>query len=810
MNGMMNGLVRAVGCCLVLCLSMGQLTAQKQEPVAIPDFTNGGQPDKSHDWTLGPTGARGWMFGRNGTTAEARQILVTAVAKNSPAADILSVGDVILGINGQQFADDARIQFARAITTAETEQQRGMLRLTRWRKGTTNTVEIKLPVLGTYSATAPYQCPKSDKIFAQGCEAIAKQGLRNVSIPNSMNALALLASGDAKYRPVLAEYAKKVAAYHTDDFATWHYGYANLFLAEYYLATKDEAVFEGLKRIALEAARGQSRVGTWGHKFAMPSGNLNGYGCMNQPGLSLAISMVLAREAGVRDPALDQAITKAATFVRWYVNKGAIPYGDHEPWNGHEDNGKCSSAAVLFDLLQDREATTYFAKMSAAAYSERERGHTGNYFNVLWELPGVIRTGPVATGAYMQEQSWYYDMARSWDGSVPYQGSPIGEEESGAYSRWDCTGSYLLGLAVTKKSLYLTGKRGFCIPALTAAEAKEVIAAGKDYFPTRGPSKYEERTTSQLFAGLSSWSPYVRKRSAQALAKKPGNHVPELAKLLQSPSRDTRYGACEALAYQGTAADAVAPRLRELLSDKDPWLQSLAAKAIPALSPGERQASVSALLQLILRNTSNDPRHMAQRYASMALFANYPGVRGPKSLLADSLAGVNRQELYPAIEAILKNEDAAARGTLTKIYGKLTDEDIVILLPVIVQAIDQLAPSNEMFADGIRLAGLDLLSRLHIEDGLSRCITVIEPKRWGSGDRLGKCLECLARYGTHAQATIPQLQEIRETIKNTGRGAGNDKKIQQLDEAIAKIKAAKTKPTLVKLTEFKPQPSRSK
>ncbi len=59
-------------------------------------------------------------------------------------------------------------------------------------------------------------------------------------------------------------------------------------------------------------------------------------------------------------------------------------------------------------------------------------------------------------------------------------------------------------------------------------------------------------------------------------------------------------------------------------------------------------------------------------------------------------------------------------------------------------------------------------------------------------------------------ATLPQLEEIRETIKNTGRGAGNDKKIQQLDEAIAKIKAAKTKPTLVKLTEFKPQPPRSK
>ena len=63
----------------------------------------------------------------------------------------------------------------------------------------------------------------------------------------------------------------------------------------------NERVFQGI-------AEGSSAVGTWGHKFALPNGNLNGYGCMNQPGLSLCIGMVLAREAGVRDPALDRAI----------------------------------------------------------------------------------------------------------------------------------------------------------------------------------------------------------------------------------------------------------------------------------------------------------------------------------------------------------------------------------------------------------------------------------------------------------------------------------------------------------------------
>ena len=46
----------------------------------IPDFTRGGKKDDSHDWKLGPTGARGWVYGWKGQTADARQILVTAVA----------------------------------------------------------------------------------------------------------------------------------------------------------------------------------------------------------------------------------------------------------------------------------------------------------------------------------------------------------------------------------------------------------------------------------------------------------------------------------------------------------------------------------------------------------------------------------------------------------------------------------------------------------------------------------------------------------------------------------------------------------
>ena len=247
----MTNVLMAVCACL-LGLSNLTMAAPRGGKQPIPDFTKDGKPDGSHDWTLVPTGARGWMYAWK-HTGDSRQILITEVAKGSPADGVLQKDDVILGVAGKPFADDARIQLARAIMVAEQNASKGVLRIIRWRAGKTETVEIKLPVLGTYSSTAPYDCEKSAKILDLGCKAIAKRGLAQVSIPNSINATTLLASGNKEYEPLLSDYAKKVAELHMDSMATWHYGYALAFLAEYVMATGDRSVMPGVQRLALEA-----------------------------------------------------------------------------------------------------------------------------------------------------------------------------------------------------------------------------------------------------------------------------------------------------------------------------------------------------------------------------------------------------------------------------------------------------------------------------------------------------------------------------------------------------------------------------
>ena len=779
--------------------------ASAAEAQPMPDFTQGGQPDQSHDWTLGPTGARGWIYTANGHSRLTRQILVTAVATGSPADRVLSVGDVILGVGGQNFTDDARVQFGKAIAIAESEKGAGKFPLLRWRDGKTEAVELKLPVLGSYSDTAPYGCAKSKRIFELGCASLAKRmsdekyGKGMHSIPRSQNALALLASGSKDYLPLIQREAKWAADFTTNGYLSWDYGYVMTFLGEYVIATGDQSVMPGLKRLALETVHGQSYVGTWGHRFAEPSGNLGGYGCMNQPGLSLSIGMVAAYTAGVKEPDLQAAITKAAGFLRWYVNKGAVPYGDHLPFPAHEDNGKCSSAAVLFDLLGDREAAGYFSKMSTAAYSERERGHTGNYFNILWALPGVARCGPLAIGAYMKEQGWYYDLARDWDNCFLYQGSPVGAEEHGKYTKWDCSGSYLLAYALPLKSLLITGKKSFCVAPLNAAEVDSVIAAGRDFSFQGDKNAFELRTTEQLFTGLASWSPFVRKRSAAALGVKEGDFLPALLKMLTGSNRDARYGACEAFAALGSRADAAAPQLRSALKNSDPWLQILAAKSIIALSPAERKASVSDLLALTVRSNPADPRRHAALFASNVLFSAYPGERAPRSILADSLDGVDRAQFYPAMQALLKHEDSVARSSASKIFPLLTDQDLIKLLPDIVTAIGRHAPSNEMWGFDVRMAGLDLVTRLRITEGMALCLATMEPDRWGN--KSSQCYAFLERYGANAKPLLPKLKEIREHIATVKKASADA--LAPLDKSIAAIENSTDTPTVVSLKDFK-------
>lgn len=779
--------------------------ADKPKPMSVPDFTKGDKipAGAKHDWNLGATGLRGWIYCDRLVTSDARQIAITKVEKGSPADGVVAVGDVLLGVGGKPFAEDPRTEMGKALTHAESEAGKGKLSLTRWRAGSSTEIVVQLPVLGTYSATAPYDCPKSKRILEQGCKALAKRltdlsyATRLDPIPRSLNALALLASGDPTYLPLIKKETEWAANFKNEGMATWYYGYVMLLLSEYKSATGDDSVMPGLKRLALEAAHGQSAVGSWGHKFARPDGRLYGYGMMNAPGLPLTIALVLAREAGVKDPAVDLAIERSAKLLRFYIGKGAIPYGDHHPWiENHEDNGKCGMAAVLFHLLGEVKGAEFFSRMSIASHgSERDTGHAGNFFNILWAMPGVAQSGPNAAGAWMAEfGSWYFDLARRWDNSYLHQGPP--ENTADSYAGWDCTGGYLLAYAMPLKKLYLTGKKAPTVPQLDAAAAQALIVDGRGWNNKDRHRFYDALSDKQLLERLCSWSPVVRERAAMALGRRKNTAVAPLIEMLDSPSLDARYGACQGLILlRGRGAPAV-ETLRKTLTHQDLWLRIKAAEALAAIGAPATKA-VPQLLELLAQvDVKNDPRGMQQRYLSFALFDR-------DGMLGRSLEGVDRPALYKAVQAGLKNEDGRARGSIGSVYRHLSLEEIKPLLPTIHEAILQPAPSGEMFADGIRMEGLRLLSQHRIAEGMDALVKYTRDQNpWESQIRTPELMKILLTYGTHAKVVIPELTKIANYFENEEKDFPPKLmrlKAKSVRDTIAAIEAATETPELLRI-----------
>jgi Family of unknown function (DUF6288) len=300
----------------------------------VPDLTKSTQSvDRKATYNLGATGLRGWIYtkaannldaAQGRTTLASRQILVTHVGAASPADGVIKVDDVILGVDGKPFSDDARKSIALAIQEAETETKGGVLKLLVSRDGQPQELTLKLAVLGTYSDTAPWDCAKSKRIFENACEVLVKEELTG-GWTGAVQGLALLSTGNPNHLPKARELARKLAEAQVDPDKkpetpvwgdAWDLGYRNLFLCEYFLITRDSEVRPAIERYALQLARGQSMFGTFGHGFAAltKDGKFNGsvppYGPVNMAGLPANLSIVMARKCGVKNREVDQAIVQ--------------------------------------------------------------------------------------------------------------------------------------------------------------------------------------------------------------------------------------------------------------------------------------------------------------------------------------------------------------------------------------------------------------------------------------------------------------------------------------------------------------------
>jgi hypothetical protein len=314
---------------------------------------------------------------------------------------------------------------------------------------------------------------------------------------------------------------------------------------------------------------------------------------------------------------------------------------------------------------------------------------------------------------------------------------------------------------------------------------------------------YEKLTFEQLLEQLGSWSPVVRERAAKAMARRKDVPVSELLKLLESPKIESRYGACQALAELGGRGEAAVGALRLRLSADDLWERIKAAEALAGIGAAAAGA-VPQLLELLAQvDAEKDPRGMQQRYLCFALF-DTNGEHG-NGMLSRSLKGVDREALYKAVRAGLKNQDGRARGAIGSVYRNLSTEEIRPLLPAIYEAVAAPAPSGEMFADGIRVEGLRLLAKHRIAEGIGACVQYTRDQNpWDSQERTPLLMKVLVSYGTHAKAVVPELRKIAEYFAKDEKDFPRElmrRKAKCVRDTIAEIEASTETPELVGLKD---------
>jgi len=481
--GPMRRVSRLVAAALAMCASSSAVASEAPVYSKLPKHLTPVPYAGIRNWhvtqNLGPTGARGWVYGHTNNTREAREIMIKSVEPGSPAEGVLRPYDFIVGVvlplddakgrpEPKPFDSDARLALAKAVTFAESDSGGGRLRLLRSRDGEVESVTINIPVMGNYSPTAPFDCPKTELIVKNAAEFLADHTpARGFSgMTGALNAMFLYATGDDRYLDHVRRSACRMSINHkvTDaGHETWRWGYCNTFLCEYYLATGDERVLPTIEEYCDVLAKGQCNPGTWGHR-AVPDFIPPGYGSMNQSGLVCFLSLVLGRQCGVEVD--DDAVRNCISFYGGYAGRGGMPYGDHPPHPNATGNGKNGSAAVAFSILGAGPAAQWFARLCASAnLGSFEGGHTGNFFNQTWSPLGASLAGRENYRSFWARFNSYRDLARRWDGSFVTQPLPNtreGDLGTGNYVNrgpmWT-TGGYALSYLATNGRLAVLGRR---------------------------------------------------------------------------------------------------------------------------------------------------------------------------------------------------------------------------------------------------------------------------------------------------------------------------------------------------------------
>lgn len=731
----MKILQKLIGLMIAVALASGMVCAQHYEY-------------KEHH--LGPTG----LFGITSPT----NIKVTKVLEGSPAEGKIEVGDVIVGAGDFMFKEDTRPALAEAIDQAETEKAKGILTLTL--EGGKK-VDLQLKVLGSYSDTSPYNCPKTDAIIAQTADYLVqsrKFGRGNMNI----GLLGLLATGEQKFIDVVREELHQAEWASPDiklslqgTYQSWTWGYTTILLCEYYLLTDDDYVLPAIKEYSVSIAKGRDAAGLWGHRMADPEinrgqlhGRLHGYAVMNQSSLPLFISMLLADMCGIEHPELQAGIEQTHTFYDSFVGRGTLPYGVHDPSSkSFNNNGMSGLAAVALSLYGNKKGAEFFSQMSAAASNKMETGHTGHYFNQLWTGLGANLAGPETSAAFFKKTRWLHTLNRTWDGNFTYDGCGY-TKGTYSYRGLSDAGSHLLNYCLGRHKLYITGRDADRSIWLTGREVDETIDLPM--------LDYKDMSDKELLALFGNRMPAVRIQALWTLRSRDHKLNDSIREMLKEGTKLERESAIGYFGYKCPIELAAAAKndLASILRDptEDMSLRATAAYSLCWLNEAA-YPYFNDMLRLVVAEKPNDPlgRIDEQVGRSLTILCEDPYSAG---IISD------KELFYQAVDKLLSHKRASGRTSGTKLIANIPLEDFHCVADKVRYIIDNQDLTYHSYHNlGPQTEAISILAQLNVESGIDAAFDIFNSKDGKFGFKVRMLMSVLPKYGANAKPALEKLQK---------------------------------------------------
>ena len=723
---------------------------------------------------LGPTG----MFG----VTSPKDIKIVKVEPGSPADGKIKPGDVLTAAGGIPFKGQTRKQLAAAIDKAEAT---GTLTLTR-KDG--STVDLTLPILGSYADTAPYDCPKTERIITRAADFIVQsKKFGREGFPIAL--LGLLATGEPKYIEFVkqqvhaAKWASPDTKLSVDTYArtAWNWAYTGIFLGEYYLLTKDKYVLPALEAYTVALAKGRDAGGLWGHGFAsldlnkgQPHGRLPGYAQMNQTSLACFLAILLAEKSGIKHPEIQATIAQNNTYFSNFIGRGTLPYGVHNPnAKAFNNNGMSGLAALAFSIHDNQPGAEFFSRMAAASHQTMEQGHTGHYFNILWTGPGAGLCGPEVTSAFFRETKWLSIINRKWDGDFIFSHSEDAKP-SYSYSNLSDAGSYLINHCIPRHALFITGRGASPSLHLKGEAAKDAIALA-----TLDVKKLNDATLLEYFGHP---MPKIRTEALWTLRARPHPHEPAIRAMIFKGSDLQRQSAIGYYGYgcEKSVALTAKPDLLKLLRDpaESIELRAAAASALSHLGADAHEIFPD-LLQLVLKEKPSDPLGRINETLGSALTTLAPDPYAAKLVTDKDL-------FYKAVDELLLHPRASGRTSGMMLIANLPAEDFHRVGKEVAAVLaDQNRSYHSYHNLEPREGALAIYARLGIEGGIEAAFDILKEETGKAGFKIRMLMEVLPKYGPAAKEHLPKIREI-----NAGKFA---KQWQAMIQKIENTPASETK-----------------